>query len=531
MRSTGGIDQWIGGGVVEMATGAPVAATPALPPTRPKPLFPVRAPLGAAADVVVRYTRPSPARTPVREAFVTTKRALIVDDSKSARVVLSRLLERHELAVDTTESAESALVYLQQHTPDVIFMDHVMSGMDGLQAVQAIKRDPRTAEIPILMYTSQDGEVYAGEARASGAAGVLPKLLAPTDIAKMLHALELLPAAAATAFEPVPLATGPAAMPASTVEVAALDARADVTAPVIAPVPPLLAAADVHGIVEPLLKEHVGDLRRFMVASLESTSVRLASDLAAQIQAAIAAVAPPPPVPVVVAEPLPPPFPPRPVAWIAVAVVGCLAALVAAALAWQQHQQIAALGVRLEQQASVLAASRREIEAARGALPVAAVPVPAGSAAQRLTVPYGEPAFAAPRLATLVTRVAELSKTGFVGTVRVTTVSGDFCLTGNPAEGYALAPAEMPANRCDVVGNPYEESLRPADREPPALATLATTTRDRSHGAVELGVVHGPRPPSTDYPHDPDATAAQWNAVALAHNYVEILALPRAGGP
>jgi CheY-like chemotaxis protein len=75
---------------------------------------------------------------------VTSKRALIVDDSKSARVVLSRLLEKHDLAVETRDSAEAALEYLEQNRPDVIFMDHVMAGMDGLSAVQLIKKTPRS---------------------------------------------------------------------------------------------------------------------------------------------------------------------------------------------------------------------------------------------------------------------------------------------------------------------------------------------------------------------------------------------------
>ena len=41
-------------------------------------------------------------------------------------------------------------------------MDHLMPGMDGFQAVQAIKNNPRTATIPIMMYTSQEGELYLG---------------------------------------------------------------------------------------------------------------------------------------------------------------------------------------------------------------------------------------------------------------------------------------------------------------------------------------------------------------------------------
>ena len=119
------------------------------------------------------------------------KRALIVDDSKSARLSLARTLEKHAIEVDTAETAEQALEYLWTHRPDAIFMDHNMPGMDGLQAVQAIKNNPRTATIPIMMYTSQEGELYLSQARALGAIGVLPKQIKPADVTKMLYQLNL----------------------------------------------------------------------------------------------------------------------------------------------------------------------------------------------------------------------------------------------------------------------------------------------------------------------------------------------------
>ena len=53
------------------------------------------------------------------------KTALIVDDSKSARVVLKRMLETHELDVDTAESAEGALEYLNGNMVDEQFIGHV----------------------------------------------------------------------------------------------------------------------------------------------------------------------------------------------------------------------------------------------------------------------------------------------------------------------------------------------------------------------------------------------------------------------
>ena len=122
----------------------------------------------------------------------TTKRALIVDDSRSARVILGRMLEGYGLAVDPAESAEQALEYLKQTRPDVIFMDHLMPGMDGFQAVQVIKSNPNTATIPVVMYTSQEGELYASQARALGAVDVLPKTVKQVDVSRVLYQLRLL---------------------------------------------------------------------------------------------------------------------------------------------------------------------------------------------------------------------------------------------------------------------------------------------------------------------------------------------------
>src|SRR4029453_4575155 len=122
-----------------------------------------------------------------------SKRALIVDDSRSARVILSRMLEGYGLEVDSSESAEAALESLRQGRPDVIFMDHLMPGMDGFQAIQAIKGNPDTAMIPVVMYTSQEGELYVSQARALGAVGVLPKTVKQVDVSRVLYQLRLLP--------------------------------------------------------------------------------------------------------------------------------------------------------------------------------------------------------------------------------------------------------------------------------------------------------------------------------------------------
>jgi CheY-like chemotaxis protein len=120
---------------------------------------------------------------------MAVKCALLVDDSKSARLVLSRLLEKNNLHVDLVESAEDALTYLQDHKPDVIFMDHMMPGMDGLEAAKLINTNPQTHDIPVVMCTSKEGEAFTADAKAHGAVDVICKPPSPDAVARVLHLL------------------------------------------------------------------------------------------------------------------------------------------------------------------------------------------------------------------------------------------------------------------------------------------------------------------------------------------------------
>jgi CheY-like chemotaxis protein len=121
------------------------------------------------------------------------KRALIVDDSKTARQVLSSKLQKYGIAVETRESAAAAIDYLYDNAPDAIFMDFEMPGMDGFQALKVIKSNPNTAIIPVMMYTSRSGGLEISQARALCAVGVLPKELEPQDLEGVLQSLHLMP--------------------------------------------------------------------------------------------------------------------------------------------------------------------------------------------------------------------------------------------------------------------------------------------------------------------------------------------------
>ena len=120
------------------------------------------------------------------------KNALLVDDSKVARFALSKLLENRDMEVNMAGSAEEALDYLSANNrPDVIFMDHLMPGMNGVEATKAIKGNPDTAGIPIIMCTSKKSQSFTEEARNFGVYNILTKPPQVDGLSSVLEQLDI----------------------------------------------------------------------------------------------------------------------------------------------------------------------------------------------------------------------------------------------------------------------------------------------------------------------------------------------------
>ncbi|WP_111495845.1 response regulator [Marinobacter bohaiensis] len=122
------------------------------------------------------------------------KNALLVDDSKVARFALSKLLENGSMTVGMAGSAEEALDALNSVgkdgiRPDVIFMDHLMPGMNGIEATRAIKGNPATATIPIIMCTSKKADTFSDQARRFGIYDILSKPLQQDHLYSVLDQL------------------------------------------------------------------------------------------------------------------------------------------------------------------------------------------------------------------------------------------------------------------------------------------------------------------------------------------------------
>src|SRR6516165_1766455 len=423
------------------------------------------------------------------------KRALIVDDSKSARLFLARVLEKYDIDVDSAESAEAAIDYLSSNRPDVIFMDHLMTCMDGLQAVRAIKNDPRTATIPIMMYTSQEGEVYLGQARALGALGVLPKQIKPADVSKVLYQLHLVPdrrTSEQSSFTPVEVRT---------------PAESGIPAPRV--------------LTESTLREHFAELRRALVAGVDTQTDRITAEVRALL---LESLPPPSPLPSGETEPTPPAIP---WAWI-VACAALAIALTSSALWWRSVKLLE----RLEAEVTQLHAQRvPAATAASASLPGAdasrsspATPATDEGKPIVVPVPYGAEPLGGGRLDLIRQQLYRLARSKVTGVADIKTFAGRFCLVGNALEGYSQAPEEMLFSRCDLVGNPSEDGLTVGQRTPVALANLMGEIRATTRGTLEVQVSGGdPANVLASYPAaTPGLVAGEWNRAAIANNRVEI---------
>jgi CheY-like chemotaxis protein len=431
------------------------------------------------------------------------KRALIVDDSKSARLFLARVLEKYDIDVDSAESAEAAINYLTSNRPDVIFMDHLMPGMDGLQAVQQIKNDPRTATIPIMMYTSQEGELYLGQARALGAIGVLPKQIKPTDVSKVLYQLHLVPdrrTPEQSSFMP-------------------LNVRVDAGAPE-AP-----AGMLSKPLTDTALREHFAELRRALVAGVDTQTDRITGEVRALLLESLPQAAPSEDSRLALGPARPRRASP-PWAWI-VACSALAIALISSLLWWRSVRLLEGLTEQVTQLRLQRAAPLAAGLSGAGVAPVAATAAtPAVVEAKPIValVPYGAEALGGARLDVIGKLLYRLVAQRASGLVDIRTFAGRFCLMGNATDGYSLAPEEMLFSRCDVVGNPYDEALSPTQRMPLALANLIGDVRSSTHGALAVRAAIGdPANLAMPYPPvSPTLTAGEWNRAAIANNRIEI---------
>ena len=93
---------------------------------------------------------------------------LLAEDNEFSRDMLMRRLQRQGFEVTTAANGREAIAAVRRDHPDLILMDLDMPVMDGYAAMRALKSDPRTFRIPIIVVSAHASPEDVAEALASG---------------------------------------------------------------------------------------------------------------------------------------------------------------------------------------------------------------------------------------------------------------------------------------------------------------------------------------------------------------------------
>ena len=113
---------------------------------------------------------------------------LLVDDSRTELHVLTDLLVRQGFRVRTAENGEEALRRIAEEKPDLILMDVVMPGQNGFQLTRTITRDPRYADVSVIMCTSKSQETDKVWGMRQGARDYVVKPVNPDELVQKIRA-------------------------------------------------------------------------------------------------------------------------------------------------------------------------------------------------------------------------------------------------------------------------------------------------------------------------------------------------------
>jgi CheY-like chemotaxis protein len=105
---------------------------------------------------------------------------LLVEDSKFMRLATERALTRAGYEVSTSADGKDALQIAQTKQPDLILLDMLLPLMTGPDVLKALKKDPATKEIPVVVLTGLS-EKNAGKLREEGAFAFLEKSMLSLD--------------------------------------------------------------------------------------------------------------------------------------------------------------------------------------------------------------------------------------------------------------------------------------------------------------------------------------------------------------
>lgn len=116
-------------------------------------------------------------------------RILVVDDSATIRAVLGRMLEVDGYEVVRAADGESALEMARAEPPAMIFLDIVLPGMNGFAVLRALRHDPATQHVPIVMISGNQQATEQFYVQRFGADDFISKPFGQAEVARSIDRL------------------------------------------------------------------------------------------------------------------------------------------------------------------------------------------------------------------------------------------------------------------------------------------------------------------------------------------------------
>lgn len=119
-------------------------------------------------------------------------KALIIDDNRETADGLQKILSLFEIEAEIAYGSMAGMAALEKYTPEVVFLDINMPGVSGLEIMAYIKREPRLAEVPVIIITSDDQEETTEKVRAGGALAMIIKPITYAAVENVLQKTQLM---------------------------------------------------------------------------------------------------------------------------------------------------------------------------------------------------------------------------------------------------------------------------------------------------------------------------------------------------
>ena len=114
------------------------------------------------------------------------RKILLADDEPDFTAMLRMRLEARDFAVTVVQDGNEALRQIKRERPDLVFLDVLMPGMNGLNVLARLRSASETRSIPVVMLTGEGGTNCIMRAQRMGASDYLLKPFDPGDLTRVL---------------------------------------------------------------------------------------------------------------------------------------------------------------------------------------------------------------------------------------------------------------------------------------------------------------------------------------------------------